>query len=241
MPPRAARHRHAAVRRFFGMSRQKHDVGWDRAPKNPRIPAAIDDTLEWRGDCSTSRSDFNAIEKNQRPKGETKMTRKLARKSLVAAAVTCLIAVAPALAASPQTTSLAVSAAVSDNCTISSSPLAFGAYDPIVTHATAALDGSGGLTITCTKGAATTVGLDLGANAAGSVRRMAAGSERLSYEMYQDSARSTVWGNSGSGLYTPPAAPSKAPRTYTVYGKISAGQDVAAGNYGDTVVATVNF
>ena len=38
------------------------------------------------------------------------------------------------------------------------------------------------------------------------------------------------------------AAPaSKAAVAYTVYGRIAAGEDVPAGNYSDTVVATVNF
>jgi spore coat protein U-like protein len=156
----------------------------------------------------------------------------------IAAAI--LLAASHALAGSA-TTSLSVNATVTNNCTISSSPLAFGAYDPVVAQASTALDGTGGVTITCTKGAAATIGLDLGSNASGSARRMASGSERLAYELYQESGRSTVWGNSGAALFTPPAAPSKAPRTFTVYGRIAAGQDVAAGNYSDTVVATVNF
>jgi spore coat protein U-like protein len=59
--------------------------------------------------------------------------------------------------------------------------------------------------------------------------------------MYQDSSRSTVWGNSGAELLSPSAAPSKATRDFTVYGRIPSNQDVPAGSYGDTVTATVNF
>jgi spore coat protein U-like protein len=37
------------------------------------------------------------------------------------------------------------------------------------------------------------------------------------------------------------AAPSKATRPFTVYGRVAAGQDVPAGSFADTAVATVNF
>jgi spore coat protein U-like protein len=37
------------------------------------------------------------------------------------------------------------------------------------------------------------------------------------------------------------AAPSKAARTFTVYGQVPAGQDVGAAAYTDTVLATINF
>ena len=39
----------------------------------------------------------------------------------------------------------------------------------------------------------------------------------------------------------PPAAPSKAVRTYDIFGRVPAGQDVPSGGYTDVVVATVNF
>lgn len=144
------------------------------------------------------------------------------------------------VAAGSASASLSVSASVSNNCTISTSALDFGAYDPIVTHDTTDLDGTGGVTITCTKGATTTIDLGLGSHASGTQRRLNTGSNYLNYEMYQDAGRITVWGT-GADTLTPPAAPSKAPRSYTVYGRVSAGQDVEAGSYTDTVTATVNF
>ena len=139
-------------------------------------------------------------------------------------------------------TSLALSASVSNNCTISTSAVGFGSYDPVVVNASAALDGTGTVSIACTKGATTTIGLDLGSNASGSTRRLTDGSSNyLTYELYQDSGRTTVWGNAGAGLLSPVAAPSKAARNFTVYGRVTSNQDVAAGSYSDTVVATVNF
>lgn len=145
--------------------------------------------------------------------------------------------------AATATTSLTVNATVINNCTISTTPLAFGTYDPVVTHASANLEGTGTITITCTKGAVTTVGLDLGTNSLlPTTRRMTAGGGNfLNYEIYKDVGRSTVWGHSGLELLDTGTAPSKAPRSFSAFGRIPAAQDAAAGSYSDTVVATVNF
>jgi spore coat protein U-like protein len=165
----------------------------------------------------------------------------------LAAAVSGMAIVAAGFSAAPAsaataTANLGVSATVTNNCTISTAALAFGSYDPVVAHASTNLDGTGTVTVACTKGAVATVGLGLGSNAAGSTRRMTNGaSEYLTYELYQDAGRATVWGNSGAGLYSPGAAPSKTARNFTVYGRVTSNQDVVAGNYADTVVATVNF
>ena len=129
--------------------------------------------------------------------------------------------------AATATANLGVSATVTNNCTISTAALAFGSYDPVVTHASTNLDGTGTVTVACTKGVAPTVGLGLGSNATGSTRRMTDGSSNfLTYEVYSDAGRTTVWSDSGGGLY--------APYTFSWSG-------VAAGSYSDTVVASVNF
>jgi spore coat protein U-like protein len=120
--------------------------------------------------------------------------------------------------------------------------VAFGAYDPVVANASNNLDATGTVTVACTKGAPATIGLGLGSNASGATRRMSAGgSDFLTYELYQNAPRTTVWGNSGGGLLSTGAAPSKAARNFTVFGRVPSNQDIAAGNYTDTVVATVNF
>jgi spore coat protein U-like protein len=174
------------------------------------------------------------------------MTRHLLHGRLAAAlaAAATLALAAPALAATA-TSNFNVTASVTNNCTITSTTLAFGAYDPLVANATTALDAAGSVDITCTKGAATTIGLNAGNNAAsasGTTRAMSnGGGSFLSYEIYQESGRTTVWTNSGAGLLTPPVAPSKATRSFPTYGRVPAGQDAAAGSYTDTVTATVNF
>jgi spore coat protein U domain-containing protein, fimbrial subunit CupE1/2/3/6 len=101
-----------------------------------------------------------------------------------------------AMAASA-TANLGVSATVTNNCTISTAALAFGSYDPVVANASSNLDGTGTVVVACTKGATATIGLGLGGNASGSTRRMGdGGTNYLTYELYQDSGRSTIWNDS---------------------------------------------
>ena len=139
------------------------------------------------------------------------------------------------------TANLSISATVNGNCTITTSAVAFGSYDPVGTHAATPLDNTGGVTVTCTKGAGTRIDLGLGANASGSTRRMQGPTDLLTYELYQDSARTTIWSSgAGSGLAIA-VAPSITPRSFTVYGRVPAAQNVGAGTYTDTVLATVNF
>jgi spore coat protein U-like protein len=147
---------------------------------------------------------------------------------------------APAFAQTA-TANLNISATVNKTCTITTTPVAFGAYDPVVTHATAPLDAQGTVVVTCTKGAGTRIDLGLGGNALGSVRRMAGATEFLTYELYQDSGHTIVWGSGATNGNTIGAAPSRAARTIDVYGRVPGGQDVAADSYTDTVVATINF
>jgi len=143
---------------------------------------------------------------------------------------------------------------VNANCTISTSPVAFGNYDPIGANKTADLNSIGTITITCVKGTAPTVALGLGNNASGSTRRMlntVNAGNYLQYELYQPTSTApnascsfpgaTVWGTGGANLFNTGSAPSKSPRTYNVCGAVPAGLSPIIGNYQDTVVATVNF
>jgi spore coat protein U-like protein len=167
---------------------------------------------------------------------------KMMKQSLLLASIGALAISGSAMAAGTATANLGVSVTVNNNCAISTLPVTFAAYDPL--SGTADDSTGGSVTITCTKGATTTIGLDSGANASGTQRRMSDGAttpDYLNYALYQDAGRGTAWGTSGAGLFTPAAAPDKTARSYTVYGRISAGQDIPAGSYTDTVVAAVNF
>ncbi len=158
-------------------------------------------------------------------------------------ALTVLVVSAPAFAATA-TAPLSISASVSANCTITTSPVAFGAYDPLVANAAAPKDATGAVNVACTRGASgLRIDLSLGANALGSVRRMLSGvANFMTYELYTDAARTTVWGSgAGTGGLAIADAPSLAVRAFTVFGRVPAAQDVAIGAYADTVTATINF
>ena len=144
------------------------------------------------------------------------------------------------------TDNLSVTASVSANCTISTAAVAFGAYDPITANKTSPLDGTGTVTVTCTTGSAALITLGQGANAdTGSteiapLRRMKdAGTNHLAYFLFSDTDRTAVWGgdtttdvaHTGTGVAV----------GLTVYGRVTQDQNMPAGSYSDTVLATVSF
>jgi spore coat protein U-like protein len=123
--------------------------------------------------------------------------------------------------------------------------LAFGAYDPIVANQATPLDGTATISVNCSNYLPYTVTLGQGANPGGGstnaapVRQMASGANRLGYSLYQDSGRSTSWGNTaGTGAF---AYGIGSAQSATVYGRVPAGQNKPAGSYSDTVLATVTF
>ena len=160
-------------------------------------------------------------------------------------AISFLVLASSQAFAGTATSNMSVTATVSANCTISAGSLAFGTYDPVVTNATTALNGTATLSVTCTNGAASTLTLGQGSNAnTGStdtapLRRLKSGTNFLSYSVYQDSGRTTTWGNTaGTGVsYTGTGTTG----SVTVFGAVAAGQNVPGGSYTDTVVATITF
>ena len=159
-----------------------------------------------------------------------------------------------ACAALAGTGTLTASVLVDTDCTMSTLPVTFGAYDPILGNTTVPLNATGSITITCVKGSAPSIALDFGlyANPA-SKRRMRHATVTttfLRYELYQPPdttpgtpcsfPAATVWA-SGTSAFAPGAAPSKNSRVFNVCGTVPAGQNVEVGAYSDTVTATVTF
>lgn len=170
------------------------------------------------------------------------------RLAIIAALVTGSMGTVGSFAAT-DTDNLLVSASVTATCTIATTPVAFGTYDPT---SVTALNGTGAVTVLCTNGTPGYITLGQGANPDGAstdaipLRQMAggaAGAGRLAYLLYSEGTRTDVWGNTGTtGLAHSGDGTSTA---LTVYGTIPAAQNVIAGSggtaYADTVVATVTF
>jgi spore coat protein U-like protein len=139
-----------------------------------------------------------------------------------------------------------VRAQVNVNCNFTSTPtMNFASYDPADLNATAALAGSIGVNVRCTQGAVVTIGIGDGLHAGtvvGSNRAMQLGvtTNRLGYDFYHEGTFTTLWTNSGGGLYSHTAVNNQ-PATVMIYGRVPGGQDVPAGTYDDTVVVTVTY
>ncbi|CAM3197035.1 Spore coat protein U domain-containing protein [Deinococcus saxicola] len=164
----------------------------------------------------------------------------------ILAAVLTLAVTGSFASAGSNTGSLAPSATVTGNCTVTGSTLAFGAYDYAVTNRTANVDQTSLVTLLCTSGTVGTVRLGQGANAgtgstdAVPARRLVSGTDFLNYALFSDSPGGTVWGNTtATGKVN--AAGTGANQTLTVYGRVAGGQNVPVGNYTDTVIVTVDF
>ncbi|GGC59498.1 Csu type fimbrial protein [Undibacterium terreum] len=131
-------------------------------------------------------------------------------------------------------------------CGVSTAGVAFGSYDPSSAVDTTGLgsitfgclaSGLGTLTYTITISAGNGTFLD---------RQMKAGTTRISYNLYQDSNRTILWGDGtgGSSIYNESLSIVVAglfSKNYTVYGKIPALQLKPAGSYTDSVTVTVTF
>lgn len=144
--------------------------------------------------------------------------------------------------AQQDTENLAVSATVSENCVVATSPVAFGSVDVTLN---ANSDSTGGISVTCTSGTAWTATADDGAAPAGTlaVRQMASGINLLNYALYTDSARTSVWGDGVGGTTgTITGTGTGTADEHIVYARVPSGQTTApAGSYTDTVVVTVTY
>jgi len=168
------------------------------------------------------------------------------RKALLGSLALVLLCAAPAFGATA-TSNMSVSATVLNVCTITATPLAFGNYDPTVSTAN---DNTGTVVVACTAGASANVTLNQGSHAAGGssdsspLRQMqgtANTAQRLRYDLYQNSGRTTVWGNTaGTGEAYTGAGPLNT-TTLTVYGRLPINQNAEADVYADVVVATITY
>lgn len=140
------------------------------------------------------------------------------------------------------TTTFNVTATVIDSCDVGANNLAFGNVEPVNNLN---IDAVGSVTVTCSLGTSYSVLLDDGANSSDgtvSTRRMNdGGSNYLSYQLYSDTLRTSVWGETGgtndvTGIGTGIGVP------VVVYGRIPSGQQATqTGSYTDTINVTLNF
>jgi spore coat protein U-like protein len=126
------------------------------------------------------------------------------------------------------------------SCTISVTGVNFGPYD---VFGASPVDSTGNVRYRCGILAFNiTITLSRGQSPTFSPRTMVSGSEQLGYNLYLDAAHTVIWGDGSGGtqqysIVNPPNGNVNLP----IYGRIPPGQDVRAGAYNDTIVATINF
>lgn len=144
-------------------------------------------------------------------------------------------------------------------CTIETRPLDFGVFDALAETAVDAIaqviytcgggDGGGGRGGGRGGGGgggpqSIRIEMNQGLGSSSQERQMTSASfDVLVYDIYLDATRRTVWGDGtrGTDYYTDSNPPSGTPVIVPAYGRIFRGQDVAAGQYVDSVAVRIQF
>lgn len=134
------------------------------------------------------------------------------------------------------------------SCSVSTSALAFGAYNPLASQN---VDSTASVSVHCSGVAGLLIPYDVTLGTGGgsyATRRLNSGAATLNYNLYTSHAMATVWGNGSAGtqllsstilLDVLGLAPAKA---HTIYGRIPLGQTAALpGVYADTVTVTLTY
>jgi spore coat protein U-like protein len=132
----------------------------------------------------------------------------------------------------------ASNAAEAAQCTVTTTSVNFGSYNVFDTAPT---DSTGSVTLNCNGGAKNVVvEISRGGAPSASLRFMNRGGEVLFYNLYQNAARTIIWGDgAGASPYYLGNPANNQDVRLTIYGRVPAGQDVSAGTYTDTVTVTV--
>lgn len=212
-------------------------AGWS-GPTPPQIDLAVNAT----GSGSTSATVYGRVAGSQNTAAVGSYS-----SSFAGADVRVRYALAGAndcstISANEGTTSFTVSAAVPASCAVSATPLDFGTAGVLAVNR----DATGTLSIVCTRNAAFKIALGPGLNDGGlgvSARKMKSGATTIAYQLYQDAGRTTVWGDTLSGVGANVASDTGNGLTqnHTVYGRVPPQSTPPAGTYTDTVVVTVEY
>jgi spore coat protein U-like protein len=150
---------------------------------------------------------------------------------LMALTAIVVLAMSSVSMAATKTNPLNVTATVVANCNITSvTDITFGTYD---TTSLTPLDANGDMTFRCTKNTSYKAYIT-------GVRAMTGGgADTLTFTLFSDAGHTTAFPIDNSGA--PTNAPSNAPISKTVYGRIPATQDVGVDTYAQVLVATVEY
>ena len=162
------------------------------------------------------------------------------KKMMTAALIGAAIATSGvAYSQQPASATFRVTATVVPMCEVRASDLNFGQYSA---QATAQLNADTALTVMCTPQTSYDVGLTEGTSPGATVnqRKMVSGSNTLNYQLYRDSGRTQVWGNT-KGTDMVAGVGTGLDQNLTVFGGVPAQQSIPAGSYADTITVRIYY
>jgi spore coat protein U-like protein len=137
------------------------------------------------------------------------------------------------------TPTFSVSATVATICSVSASTLNFGS----VSQLTSNVDGTTTVSATCSNTTPYTLSLSLGSGSGvtqPTARKMTNGGNTVTYGLYQNSARTTAWGDV-IGTNTEAGTGTGFSQSYTVYGRVPSQTTPAPATYTDSIVVTATY
>ena len=151
----------------------------------------------------------------------------------------CLLQSVELPLAATATSTFTVSITLAATCTVASpNTLDFGNQGILSTN----IDNTTIFSVTCTTSTPYNVGLNAGTGTGATVatRKMTSGPSTVSYTLYSDTGRTTVWGNT-VGTDTVAGTGNGSAQTLTVYGRVPPQTTPAPGTYTDTITVTVTY
>jgi spore coat protein U-like protein len=126
-------------------------------------------------------------------------------------------------------------------CTVSSTSVSFGSFNPLTL---AAVVSTGSITVNCTDVSFYSITLSTGSGSY-SPRSMVTGGHHLDYNLYRDAAYQDVWGDGISGTYSVSLnnPVNGQNNLHTIYGRIllSSQRGAHVESYSDSITVTVTY
>ncbi|MBN9600409.1 MAG: spore coat U domain-containing protein [Afipia sp.] len=131
-----------------------------------------------------------------------------------------------------------ISATVQAACTVNATNMNFGS----LTLLNADVDETSTITAQCTNSTPFNIGLNTGngSGATVSARKMTSGTKTIIYSLYQNAARTTVWGNT-VGTDTASGIGIGANQSLTVFGRVPPQVTPEPATYTDTIIVTITY
>ncbi|WP_404480333.1 spore coat U domain-containing protein [Novosphingobium sp. BL-52-GroH] len=131
-------------------------------------------------------------------------------------------------------------------CSVSTTPLSFGTYNPAsaTPNAATATVTANCISVSVPMNASVDLSLSAGTSGTASGRQLANGAARLNYNIYQDNGYATIWGNGSNGGQLQTMMINNLLNfnaSKTAYGRIPARQYPKPGAYSDSIVVTFTF